>query len=203
MKQEIWKKIKHYNVDVSNLGRVRNATTKDLRVTFVNNCGYHQVSLGYRRDPETGEHIVRDGKKIQYNAMVSRLVAEAFIPNPNNFEEVNHKSEDKNDNSVENLEWVDRRTNMNYGTRNKRHGEYYEHMSESHRAKLSEAAKNRGAHDNNGKKVKVQVTAPDGIVTVYNSVKEASRALELNPSRIHYNCKSGGDINGYTFLKVE
>lgn len=45
-----------------------------------------------------------------------RLIAKAFIPNPNNLPEINHKDENKENNSIENLEWCDRKYNMNYGT---------------------------------------------------------------------------------------
>ncbi len=51
------------------------------------------------------------------NKFIHRLVAAAYIPNPNNLPEINHISEDKTDNKVENLEWCDRIYNLNYGTR--------------------------------------------------------------------------------------
>lgn len=197
-----FKQVKGYpNYEVSNTGVVRNVTTGKTLTHIINSCGYHQVHLGYRKDPTTGEYIYKDGNKVQYLAMVARLVAEAFIPNPNNFPEVNHISEDKNDNTVENLEWVDRKTNMNHGTRNVRQGNYAKNMPQSHREKLSIAAKNRGAHLNNGKKVIVEITEPDGNKIEFKSVREAARYLGVNPSRVHYNAKSGGDIDGYTVLK--
>jgi hypothetical protein len=54
------------------------------------------------------------------NHKVHRLVAQAFIPNPNNLSDVNHKDENRKNNNVENLEWMSHVDNCNYGTRNER-----------------------------------------------------------------------------------
>ena len=51
---------------------------------------------------------------------VHRLVAETFLPNPDNLPQINHKNECKTDNSVNNLEWCSASYNINYGSRNKK-----------------------------------------------------------------------------------
>lgn len=100
---EIWKDIPGYNgrYKVSNLGRVANDKGKIMKVD-INQKGYARVQL------TCGE------KKT--NAKVHRLVAEAFIPNPYGLPQVNHINEDKLDNRVGNLCWVDNRTNMMLNT---------------------------------------------------------------------------------------
>ena len=112
--EEIWKKIEGYEkYSVSNYGRVRNDNKNLILKPEITRFGYYRVLL-------KGKHI-----------FVHQLVARAFIPytglNPDGTEikgrvEVNHKSEIKTDNRVENLEWCDRRYNVNYGTHNERVG---------------------------------------------------------------------------------
>lgn len=51
---------------------------------------------------------------------IHRLVAEAYIPNPDNLPQVNHKDENKANNCLQNLEWCDCKYNNNYGTRNEK-----------------------------------------------------------------------------------
>ena len=65
--------------------------------------------------------MYRDGESKTYT--IHRLVALAFIPNPDNLPEVNHKDECKTNNNVSNLEWCSKSYNINYGTRNERCGE--------------------------------------------------------------------------------
>lgn len=71
----------------------------------------HQRKTGYNK-----VHLAKDGKIRDF--LVHRLVAEAFIPNPENKPQVNHLDEDKTNNHVENLKWTTRLENVNYGTRN-------------------------------------------------------------------------------------
>ena len=70
----------------------------------------------------TGYLVVslRDNKGNTYRKKIHRLVAQAFLPNPDNLNVVNHKDENKLNNVVENLEWCTTSYNANYGTRNVR-----------------------------------------------------------------------------------
>ena len=78
---------------VSNLGRVKRIKgVEKLRKITIQKNGYAYVSLSFDNTTKT--------------VKVSRLVAKAFIPNPNNYEEVDHINADKTNNTVSNLEWV-------------------------------------------------------------------------------------------------
>lgn len=95
---EEFKEIEEFpKYEVSNLGRVRNKNTGKILKTRKSNSGYLYVS--FWRD---------------HNRFVHRLVAKTFISNPNNYPEVNHINEDKEDNCIDNLEWCDHKYNSNY-----------------------------------------------------------------------------------------
>ena len=109
----MWKNIKGYEglYQISDKGEVRSLNYRNTgRVQVLkpnkNNCGYLQVLL------------CKNGKMKRY--LVHRLVAEAFLPNPSNLPQINHKDENPLNNCVENLEFCDSRYNNNFGTRNQR-----------------------------------------------------------------------------------
>lgn len=111
---EEWRDIKGYDgrYQVSNLGRVRSLTTyisshgviHEIQKTTIFKPGYCGRNGGYKC-----VGLMKDGKRNRYR--VHRLVAEAFIPNPNNLPMIDHINRNKSDNRVENLRWCDGLTN--------------------------------------------------------------------------------------------
>lgn len=102
---EIWKPIKGYEelYEVSDLGRVRSLRTGKEMKQRTGYDGYIRVAL------------TKQGQ--QKSRLLHRLVAGAFVANPQELPEVNHKDEDKTNNLPKNLEWCTHRYNSNYGTR--------------------------------------------------------------------------------------
>ena len=98
--KRIWKDIPNYEgiYQVSNLGEVKSLRSNIFLRPSVKKNGYLQVRLS--------------GKTF----LVHRLVAISFIPNINNFPQVNHIDENKLNNCVWNLEWCSAKYNTNYGT---------------------------------------------------------------------------------------
>lgn len=108
--KEKWKDIKGYEglYQVSNLGRIKSLRGNSERILKpgANNKGYLYVRL------------YKNSKSKWFT--LHRLVAEAFIPNPENKSQVNHIDEDKTNNVVSNLEWMTPKDNANHGTRTSR-----------------------------------------------------------------------------------
>ena len=118
MKNEEWRDVAGYEgrYQVSSMGRVKSLERKDCLGRTVkervlkpcdNGRGYLYISLS----DGTGEH------KRHY---IHRLVGEAFVSNPLEKEDVNHKDENPSNNHASNLEWLTHKENLNYGMRNER-----------------------------------------------------------------------------------
>ena len=107
---EIWRDIEGYEglYQISNKGNVKSLKYGKERILRPGIDGY-----GYMFVCLCNDNVMKYFK-------LHRLVAQAFIPNPRNLQEVNHKDENKLNNCVENLEWMTHIDNCNYGTRNKR-----------------------------------------------------------------------------------
>lgn len=157
--KEIWKPVIGFEgiYEVSNLGNIaslnyRGRNKRGLLKPKPHNGGYYRITLCK--------------EKQKYDFLVHRLVADAFTPNPDNFPQVNHIDENKQNNIVSNLEWCTAKYNMNYGTMRERC-----------------ASKVRGRP--NPKKCKPLIAIlPDGTEEYYKSAKEFGQlnGMKCSPS---------------------
>lgn len=121
--EEIWIDINGYEgvYQVSNLGNVK-SLSRDIRVS--DKLGGHRkkkeslLKFDVCKNGYLRVNLNKDG--IGKHFLVHRLVAEAFLPNPQKLPQVNHKDENKTNNRVDNIEWCDAKYNSNYGERTKK-----------------------------------------------------------------------------------
>jgi hypothetical protein len=185
MENEIWKDIEGYEgrYQVSNLGRVRSkdmvlpCVVKGIETTRVRRGVIRKSHIGH-----TGYHYVllRGGDKYK-NFRLHRLVAKAFVPNPDNLPEVNHKDENKNNNRADNLEWCSSSYNHCYGTT-------IERAADKIRCKVLQI-------DKNGE-----------VIHEYKSVTAAAKAVGTSSSQISRCCmnlKSYVTAKGYRWRYAE
>lgn len=172
MKGEIWKPVRNYEglYEVSNMGRVKslnyNKTGKEKIMKGVGDGnGYLQVGL------------YREGKRKK--CRINRLVAQAFLENPQNLPEVNHKDENKLNNCVDNLEWCSRSYNMTYNGRAKKVGK------------------------KNSKPV-YSIDKESGLITYWESIREAERQTGINKGNICSCCKGKmKSIGGFYWIYAD
>lgn len=118
--EEIWKIIEDYpNYEISTYGNIRS-----IDRDYIDTWGrlYHKKGQLIKQQIQISKGnytqvMVNLLKGHEYHRLiVSRLVAKTFIPNPNNFPQVNHIDEDSTNNNVNNLEWCTCQYNVTYGT---------------------------------------------------------------------------------------
>lgn len=113
---EIWKPVKDYEgyYEISNFGKV-----KSLQRMVNGKGGKQRVNKERILRPCFAEgypFVKLNVNKKGFTAKIHRLVAIAFVPNPNNYPIVHHKNEIKSDHSIDNLEWCNNRINVSYST---------------------------------------------------------------------------------------
>lgn len=184
---EIWRDIKDYEglYKVSNLGRVKsvdhyvcyNKRNNKLSLCkgrllrpVANNMGYLRVNLS------------KEGNTQPY--LIHRLVAETFIPNPDNLPEVNHKDETPKHNYVENLEWCSHIYNMGYGTILERKSKKMTGKPSSHISPVQ------------------QYNLDGELISEYKSMTEAHKRTGISLSNICFSCNNEGKTaGGYRWIK--
>ena len=162
---EIWRDVVGYEglYKVSNLGNVKSLRHKK---TFLMKTGQHSNGYLFVR--------LSNHNKLIKSFLVHRLVSKAFLPNPNNLPQVNHKDEDKTNNRVDNLEWCDAKYNLNFGT-----------VQERKSKKLSKILKNRKDQS----KPVLQYDKNDIFINEYPSIKDAQRKTGVHQGAICRVCR--------------
>ena len=165
MEENMWKLLDEFpKYEINRYGVVRNADTHYVIKQRMNPSGYLYVELS-----EAG---------CIHTCLVHRLVAKAFIPNPDDLPIVNHIDECCVHNSVDNLEWVSYKDNSNHATRNKR------------------IIRNR--------RDPVNACDKDGnVLFCYESKREAARSIGVSEAAIRKSITAGYQCKGFYFRTAD
>lgn len=182
-KEEIWKDIKDYegSYQVSNFGRVRSLDRSYIKSDGVLEHRHGQL-MTLKLDKD-GYYMVglRLHNKPKKCFRVNILVAKTFIENPHNYDQINHKDENKLNNNVENLEWCDSKYNNNYG----------------HRTENIQITKSK-LHSYGARKPVLQFDLNGKLIHEWQSASEIERQLNYSGSHINQCCHyQRNKANGY------
>lgn len=175
MENEIWKEIPFLkDYEVSNLGRILKhnyAYTKETKIVKLST-----YKFGYK-------YFTANNKKYT----VHRLVAQAFIPNPNDYPIINHVDNNPSNNRVENLEWCTYKHNMEHCLKCGRFEEAKKKISRANKGKNNPGTIKNLAEINSKKVMQYDL---NGIfVKEWSKIKDAEKELGILATSITKNCK--------------
>lgn len=216
LEEEIWKEIQGYEglYAVSSKGRVKNIMSGKVLKNKIDGAGYLAVGL----------------KGKNYN--IHRLMAQAFIPNPDNLPQVHHKDENKLNNVISNLEWVSASKNVRHSIYKQSFrinqytlgGEFIKTWDSLHqieretglkRQTISKVCKGKQTHaynykwrylDKDYKKEmykKLNVFKDEKLIATFNSVPEAAKELGINSRSIYTSLYNDFNLKGYKFQYLD
>ena len=161
--KEIWRDIKNYEglYQVSNLGNVKSLRKNIILKGGLVGIGYYSVNLCKNKNHKSTK--------------IHKLVAQTFIPNPNNYPCINHKDGNKTNNCVDNLEWCTHSYNN----------------KEAYRIGLKKSLKGKNNYYSRTLMIPINQYSLDGnFIKRWNSISEASKELNLYHSNIIAVCKN-------------
>lgn len=196
--EEIWKPIKNYEgfYEISNLGRVRSL---DRKIKQGNHFIYWKGRIKKTRIDYNGYPVVTLCKdKYSKTFYLHRLLAEAFIPNPENKPFVDHINTITSDNRLENLRWTTAEENSN-NTITLQH--FKKDASDKESIKIRLIARKQN-NTKTGPKTVYQYTEDGNFITEHFSTADAGRALNCSPSYIRKILDTTKTFKGFLFTSI-
>lgn len=175
---EIWKNITvegFENYQVSNCGNVRSSLIRTKWGGWTTRK--NPILLHQERTKEGYYRVALYNNKCGKKFAVHRLVAMAFIPNPENLPEINHIDENPSNNMVNNLEWCSRKYNANFGTLPKRESEW-------------------GMNNPKKSKPVIQLSVEGKLINEFPSINEAVRQTGISERGIGRCCMGKAQTSG-------
>ncbi len=191
-KKEIWQNIKGYEglYQVSNMGRIKRLPKTEYVYNYLSNTKVKRVKkekiLAYKRNSNNYIIVTLSNNGVSKAYTIHRLVAQTFIPNPNNYPQINHINGKKYDNRVENLEWCTASENIKHASR--------VGLRKTTKKQKTQAKRNL-KKANEAKKRKIyQLTKDNKIIKVWDSMSDIFRELHFYWGNIGSVCRKEKEL---------